>query len=514
MGLTVRDLVANPTLRTRVLAGSAGIDRELTWAHSIELPNPWEWMSNGELLMTTGHNFPADVDGQVKFIRHLDANGISGLALAEKMAAELTKGAAAVADELGFPVLETAYEVPFVLVARAVAESGSRDAQLTKILRVYEQYRRSAIQGLGEEATLDRLGTEVGARLRVVSIDSWDVLVTASGGPRELTPEVVAQFPTRKPLPAVTRARDGATEYLLLPIGEGTRYALVAEVMSDSFDLVVLQHVSTIASVQAEKRIAAAAAHLHESTRLFTQLVNGSLDLESARSLIGALGVKRGPWFTAAIDAPEKVDLLRVQQSLLRAGVATLVCELQQRTMVLFPVSEQKKTIPILEALSGEHGRIGVSDATQRLSGVADSVREASWASQAARVDDTKTTWYGVDRPLFLPGTLTEARAVVSRVLGVIIEYDREHDTDLLLSLQTYFDANRSWQTASQKLSIHRQTLIYRMKRVEQLTGRQFDDLVDLTELHLAMRIHKLLVRENGTGRPDRGPSSAPPPRR
>ncbi len=493
--LTVHDLVANPTLRTRVVAGSSGIDRELTWAHSIELPEPWVWMGNGELLMTTGQNFPADPAGQVDFIRRLDSSGISGLALAEKMAAPLTADAAVEADRLGFPVLETAYEVPFVLVARAVSEWSSRDSQLTKILRVYELYRQSSVQDLAVEAIFDRLGKEVGARLRVVSTDTWDVLVPTGVGTPGLDAEMRSQLPTRKPLPAVTRIKSGLTEHLLLPIGDGSRQAFLAEVTSATFDLVVLQHVSTIAAVQAEKLVAEAAAQLLKSTRLFTQLISGSLDLESARDQMGALGVKRGPWFTAAVDSPDRIDLLRLQQRLLRAGVPGLVCDMQQRTMVLFPVSKKAKAVPILEAAAGSRGRIGVSDATQRLSGVADSVREASWASQAARIENTTTAWYGIDRPLFMPGTVTEAKAVVSRVLGVLIEYDREHGTDLVASLETYFDEKRSWQSASQKLSIHRQTLIYRMKRVEQLTGRKLDDLDDLTELHLALRTRRLLAR-------------------
>lgn len=501
MSLTVRDLIANPTLRTRVLAGSDGVERVLTWAHSIEVANPWEWTGNGELLMTTGHNFPADPEGQVHFIQQLDANGISGLALAEKMAAALTSQAAAEANRLGFPVLETAYEVPFVLVARAVAESSSRDSQLTKILRIYELYRQSSVQGLPEDAVLDRLGTEVGARLRVVSIDLWDVLVPTGEGARDVDPETIAQFPSRRPLPAVTRARSGSIEHLLLPIGDGKRYALLAEVTGVAFDLVVLQHVSTIVSVQAEKRLAEAAAQLHESTRLFTQLITGSLDLESARAHLEALGVTRGPWFTAAIDTADEVDLLRLRQRLLRTGVPTLVCELRKRTMVLFPVSKVQLVIPILEAAAGDGGRVGISDATQRLSGVADSVHEASWASQAARIDDTtKTAWYGLNRPLFLPGTVTEAKAIVSRVLGVVLDYDREHGTNLLASLEAYFGERRSWQAASRKLSIHRQTLIYRMRRVEELTGRQLDDLDDLTELHLALRTRRLLARETTLG--------------
>ncbi len=119
MSCTVRDIVENPTLETRILAGEKGIDRELTWAHSMEVSHPWEWMGSGELIMTTGRNFPADPEGQVFFIRNLDANGISGLALAERMTAELTPEAASAADALGFPVLETAYAIPFVLLARA-----------------------------------------------------------------------------------------------------------------------------------------------------------------------------------------------------------------------------------------------------------------------------------------------------------------------------------------------------------------------------------------------------------
>ena len=498
MQLTVSDVVANPTLRTRFLAGSGGGDRKLTWAHSIEVPDPWEWMGNGELLMTTGHNFPADSAGQIHFIEQLDASGISGLALAERMSAALTPEAADRADDLSFPVLETAYEIPFVLVARAVAESTTRDAQLTKILRVYELYRQSSVQGLTEEATLDRLSTEVGARLCVVSIESWDVLVRAKDGVHEIDATIKTQFPTKMPLSAVTRIKSGTDEYLLVPIGEGTRYALLAEVTGSAFDLVVLQHVSTIAAVQAEKLIAEATAYLHESSRLFVQLVEGSYDPESARVMIDTLGVKRGPWYTASIGTREGIDLLRLQQRLLRAGVPTLVLALQQRTVVLFPVSKKQQVIPLLEAVSGTVGRIGISNVTQRLSGIADSVREASWAGQAAGADGTRIAWYGVDRPLFLPGTVTEAKAIVSRVLGVLIEYDAGHETDLLTSLETYFEEKRSWQAASRRLSIHRQTLIYRMKRVEELTGRQLDDLDDLTELHLALRTRKLLVRETG----------------
>lgn len=199
MSCTVRDIVENPTLGTRVLAGGEGIEREVMWAHSIEIARPWEWLGSGELLMTTGHNFPADPERQVDFIRNLEENGIAGLVLAERMTAELTPEAAQEADAFGFPVLETAYSIPFVLIARAAASWDGRDKQMAAIQRVYELYRKSTIRGDSGEAVLARLGQEVGARLRIFEVEEWRLLLADDEEFRGFPPRLLRQFPTETP---------------------------------------------------------------------------------------------------------------------------------------------------------------------------------------------------------------------------------------------------------------------------------------------------------------------------
>ena len=47
---------------------------------------------------------------------------------------------------------------------------------------------------------------------------------------------------------------------------------------------------------------------------------------------------------------------------------------------------------------------------------------------------------------------------------------------------------NRSWKDAAAVLQVHKQTLVYRMRRVEQLTGRHLDDTGDVAELWFALR--------------------------
>ncbi|MHB1570831.1 MAG: PucR family transcriptional regulator ligand-binding domain-containing protein, partial [Solirubrobacteraceae bacterium] len=54
MGITVGELIDIPHLRTRLHAGVSGRDNPITWAHSCEVPNPWNWLEAGDLLMTNG----------------------------------------------------------------------------------------------------------------------------------------------------------------------------------------------------------------------------------------------------------------------------------------------------------------------------------------------------------------------------------------------------------------------------------------------------------------------------
>jgi purine catabolism regulator len=54
MGVALAWLVRRQDLRLKVLAGRSSLDREVVWAHSIELTDPAPWLNGGELVLTTG----------------------------------------------------------------------------------------------------------------------------------------------------------------------------------------------------------------------------------------------------------------------------------------------------------------------------------------------------------------------------------------------------------------------------------------------------------------------------
>ena len=54
MAITVAELVADPLLKLRFVAGEGGGARLVTWAHTSDLPNPTEWLGPGDFLMSNG----------------------------------------------------------------------------------------------------------------------------------------------------------------------------------------------------------------------------------------------------------------------------------------------------------------------------------------------------------------------------------------------------------------------------------------------------------------------------
>ncbi|HEX6523207.1 MAG TPA: helix-turn-helix domain-containing protein [Streptosporangiaceae bacterium] len=73
--------------------------------------------------------------------------------------------------------------------------------------------------------------------------------------------------------------------------------------------------------------------------------------------------------------------------------------------------------------------------------------------------------------------------------LGPLIEYDRQHDSSLLLTLERYFDSGCNYDEAAAALSIHRNTLKYRLKRIRELLGRDPHDGSARLDLHLAIKV-------------------------
>ncbi len=99
-----------------------------------------------------------------------------------------------------------------------------------------------------------------------------------------------------------------------------------------------------------------------------------------------------------------------------------------------------------------------------------------------------------VDLPPVRPGLeFLEHAALVRRLLGPIFDYEQSQDGDLTRTLRTYLDSQRSWQKTAAALFAHRQTIIYRIRKIGELTGLDMGETSTVAQLWFALQIHEAM---------------------
>jgi purine catabolism regulator len=73
-----------------------------------------------------------------------------------------------------------------------------------------------------------------------------------------------------------------------------------------------------------------------------------------------------------------------------------------------------------------------------------EAVQEARWALGAAEAENRTLVRYGDQTALLLPRSVTEAQALVSRILGPLVTHDAEHGTAYVDTLRVMLRYNRS----------------------------------------------------------------------
>ncbi|MFF5007148.1 PucR family transcriptional regulator ligand-binding domain-containing protein [Streptomyces phaeochromogenes] len=123
MGVPLTWLLRRPGLGLKVLAGRAGLDREVDWKHSIELADPVPWLGGGELVLTTGLRLPASDEAPKDYVRHLAKAGVAALGFGVGLShARVPDALVEAAEATGLPLLEVPLPTPFVAVTKAVME--------------------------------------------------------------------------------------------------------------------------------------------------------------------------------------------------------------------------------------------------------------------------------------------------------------------------------------------------------------------------------------------------------
>ncbi len=151
-----------------------------------------------------------------------------------------------------------------------------------------------------------------------------------------------------------------------------------------------------------------------------------------------------------------------------------------------------------------EHGirlSIGIGNQCQSISDYRRGFAEASEALQMGQNlnHDGGVTHFndlGVYRYLYKIARMDDLRDVYQDQVARIATYDRRKGTDLLDTLETYLECAGNLTKTSNRLFVHRNTLIQRLERLQTLCDIDLQDRSNWLTLQVAIKVFKL--RSNG----------------
>ncbi|HEY6278273.1 MAG TPA: PucR family transcriptional regulator ligand-binding domain-containing protein, partial [Streptosporangiaceae bacterium] len=337
MSITVRELLQLPHLRLTLTAGEAGLDREVSWVHSSDLPDPWQWLGPAELLLTNGTSLSAEETAQVRFIDRLVEAGASGLGIGAGMPGPpLSAQAARRADELALPLMAVPYSMPFTAVARAVADANGQEEALLlgRVARVYEVLRASVIAGHPGPELFRRLGEELGVRLFLVDPETG-LSLFGNGERTAFASALASSYAAHgNAIPGVLRlsrpqAAPGEPAAFAVEVPGDQPTALVAEpVGSQPPSLVLLHHIATGGALELAQLAAVQERQQRLGADLLGQLLDHRIDERMAGPLIADAGLDLAACVLAVARAGDGRAGAELQRKLARSHLPHLLLDL------------------------------------------------------------------------------------------------------------------------------------------------------------------------------------------
>ena len=488
--ITVRELTRLPHLRFSLVAGESGLDHEVSWVHTSDLPEPWKWHGSGELLLINSVGLPADEGEQVQFVERLTECGASGLGIGLGLSGPpLLPGAIKRADDLALPVLTVPLSTPFTTVVRAVADAnaGEEARQLWRVSRVYDVLRTSVVAGSSGPELFRRLGDELGVRLYVMDPATGQSLFGDHVG---YAAELAAGFaahgdalPAMLPL-RLPDAEPGAVSAVAVSMPGEHPTALVVEPLAGELPSpVLLQHVAVGGALELAKLTAAQEQRRRTGSDILERLLDRRMDPRAAQAQLAELGLDLTDSVLVAARGADD-DGAGLHRRLAVGRISHVLLHRDQTVYLM--LADVDTALPGMTSA-------GISDPVGTASRVPEAAHEARWALALAEANGRRVVRYDDESVTLPPRTPAEAKVLVSRILGPLTKYDAEQGTDYVNTLRVILRVDRSWREAAAELHIHKQTLGYRIRKIEQLTGRGLTRTDHIAEWWLALRALDLL---------------------
>ena len=513
--------------QTQLAGGEAGLKREVVWCTTLRARPPAFTLRGGELLLIDSRVLAA-VDSRLTLARLLESlaqQGIAGAAFLGRLSPDARRAA----DDQGLPLFLLASGAALEQIEQQVLRYiVDRRAELHERAQdLHRQLSELALAGRGLPTLLGRLHELTGVPVLL----ERDAHVDYVGGEGRLPEATAAAIAEERPAledwlrevplsaydpPVALRTLANGQARLIAPILVQGSIAGFLSLLGTQGELGELHRLAVgraahALAIELVRARAAREARDEVEEELLDVLTAGRPGThEAARERARRKGFDvEAPYVLLAAEAAQPAMGKKIRGAwdrlLATMRISALVRERGDMAIALITIpakktSEPKSTIEQLHraarTAAGGAVALGYGAVRSGATEIAGAAREAEQALTMGRRlfgPDSATAFsdLGLYRLLYSLQPLPELKAFRDDVLGRLRAKDRAEV--LKHTLNAYLSSNGSPTDAAERLHLHRNTVLYRLGRIEDLLGVDLRDAEVRLTLHLALRIGDVL---------------------
>lgn len=516
--LTVQSLL--DALELEPAAGAKSLSNPVRWVHISELEDPTPWLSGGELMLTTGIQLRGAAK-QRAFVRRLAHHHLAGLGFGTGFDhRKLPKALVEEAEKHDFPLFEVPYSMPFIAITeKAFARLVNEQYEvLQRGIAMQRRLERLVLEERGLDQITAALAAAVGGT--VIVLDGHGELLASRNFRRELADAAIVAIRSEAAahagdghpfVPAHASVAGRALAHPVVSPGGGPPQAWVVVVRDSGglgdFERLILQQAVVVVALELMRRRVERETERRLAGDVLAAALGGRLEPGELRRRLAPFGIDRdASVLVFSVDDPAAAEST-LEAALAEAGCASLVApHAAGGRELLCAVIDASEQDPIEVATSARRvlavRRGGVRAAASRPASpeaLRKSFHEARCALEATALNNGEApdvaSWQDLGAFTLLLSLQDDdaLRLYCESVLGPIEDGDTEYGGELLRSLEAFIENNGQWERAAREVYCHRHTLRYRMRKVEELTGRDLGRANDRIEFWLALRARELV---------------------
>jgi len=475
--MRLADLIGDEVLGLRLVGDPPAerLERNVTGCSQSELMDPSPYLARGELVLTLGMGMNVrDVRTWDAYVERVVGAGATALGFGlGPVHASIPEGLALACSHYDLPLIELAPDFPLIKLSRHVWQELA--AERYEIARrgweLADDCIHEATEGAPLTQLLRRLSDTVGGRVQLLDPAGF---------------EIGAAGESRSEPGRTTRAR------LRLPGGEHQHFQLAVEARDETMLLQpLLGPALAVVAMQLSYTLTARSPMHSQSAGVFFQaLLDPRSDAEHQRASAVSTGfVPEAPWYAVTVRRPEEVSLATLRlltwrlRVLLEREYARVRFYDERATLLMQgPRSDSALGEVVAEVVDAETGL----DVRYNRALAFDEIAIALQVSRRAPLQAGVAPAPVADLLSLVEGL---PRTGVATLARRALEPLADAEPVLLETLEVYLETSGSTRAVCERLFIHRNTLSYRMRRIETLLGVDLEDGQARAVLLLAFRL-------------------------